>query len=106
MLTTETTTGVMLVWTRPHALERRLSLRRYVVPALVLSLLVGLAFIGFYNPAWSGLSSFNPLTHGISVLGHVDDLRPVHLLAPIAILLGFNAAVLALGALRARHLEV
>jgi ABC-2 type transport system permease protein len=77
-----------------------------LVSLVVLSLLVGLAFIGFYNPAWSGLSSFNPLTHGISVLGHVDDLRPVHLLAPIAVLLGFNAAVLALGALRARHLEV
>lgn len=77
-----------------------------LVSLLVLSLLVGMAFIGFYNPAWSGLSSFNPITQGISVLGHVDDLRPGHVLTPIAVLLGMNAAVLALGALRVRHLEV
>jgi ABC-2 type transport system permease protein len=77
-----------------------------LVSLLVLSLLVGLAFIGFYNPAWSGLSFFNPITQGISVLGHVDDLRPAHLLTPIAVLLGLNVAVLALGALRVRHLEV
>ncbi|PTL80884.1 ABC transporter permease [Vitiosangium sp. GDMCC 1.1324] len=77
-----------------------------LVSLLVLSLLVGLAFIGFYNPAWRGLSLFNPITQGISVLGHVEDLRPAHVLTPIAILLGINAAVLALGALRVRHLEV
>lgn len=77
-----------------------------LVSLLVLSMLVGLAFMGFYNPAWSGLSFFNPITQGISVLGHVDDLRPAHLLAPIAVLLGINVAVLALGALRVRHLEV
>jgi ABC-2 type transport system permease protein len=77
-----------------------------LVSLLVLSLLVSLAFVGFYNPAWSGLSFFNPITQGISVLGHVDDLSPGHLLTPIAVLLGINAAVLALGALRVRHLEV
>jgi ABC-2 type transport system permease protein len=77
-----------------------------LVSLLVLSLLVGLAFMGFYNPAWRELSLFNPITQGISVLAHVDDLRPGHVLAPIAVLLGINAAVLALGALRVRHLEV
>ncbi|HYO58540.1 ABC transporter permease subunit [Archangium sp.] len=77
-----------------------------LVSLLVLSLLVGLAFMGFYNPAWRELSFFNPITQGISVLGHVDDLRPGHVLAPIAVLLGINTVVLALGALRVRHLEV
>jgi ABC-2 type transport system permease protein len=77
-----------------------------LVSLLVLSLLVGMAFIGFYNPAWSGISLLNPITQGISVLGHVDELRPGHLLEPIAILLGMNVAVLALGALRVRQLEV
>ncbi|MFL5353170.1 ABC transporter permease subunit [Archangium sp.] len=77
-----------------------------LVSLLVLSLFVGMAFIGFYNPAWSGLSLLNPITQGISVLGHVEDLRPGHVLTPIAILLGMNVAVLALGALRVRHLEV
>lgn len=76
------------------------------VSFLVLSLLMGMSFIGFYNPAWSGYSGFNPITQGISVLGHVDDLRPGHVLMPIAILLGTNVAVLALGALRVRQLEV
>ncbi|WP_375773581.1 ABC transporter permease [Archangium gephyra] len=77
-----------------------------LVSLLMLSLLVGLAFIGFYNPAWSGLSAFNPLTQGISMLGHVEDPSPAHMVGPMAVLLGMNAVVLALGALRARHLEV
>lgn len=77
-----------------------------LVSLTVLSLLVGLAFMGFYNPAWRGASLFNPITQGISVLGHLEELRPGHLLVPIAVLLGMNAAVLALGALRVRHLEV
>jgi ABC-2 type transport system permease protein len=77
-----------------------------LVSLLVLMMLVGFAFMGFYNPAWRGISLFNPITQGISVLGHVDELRPGHLLQPIAILLGMNGAVLALGALRARQLEV
>ncbi|WP_257450327.1 ABC transporter permease [Archangium lipolyticum] len=77
-----------------------------LVSLLVLFLLVGLAFIGFYNPAWREASLFNPITQGISVLGHVDDLSPGHVLGPIAILLGMNVALLALGALRVRHLEV
>lgn len=77
-----------------------------LVSLTVLSLLVGMAFIGFYNPAWRGPSLFNPITQGISVLGHLEDLRPGHMLVPIASLLGMNAAVLALGALRVRYLEV
>ncbi|QRK06330.1 hypothetical protein JQX13_40520 [Archangium violaceum] len=91
--------ALMAVLIRKRALAGLVSL-------LVLSLLVGLAFMGFYNPAWSGLAFFNPITQGISVLGHVDDLRPGHVLLPIAVLMGMNAAVLALGALRVRHLEV
>jgi ABC-2 type transport system permease protein len=77
-----------------------------LVSLTALSLLVGLAFMGFYNPDWRGFSLFNPITQGISVLGHMEDLRPGHMLMPIATLLGMNAAVLALGALRVRHLEV
>lgn len=91
--------ALMAVLIRKRALAGLVSL-------LVLSLLVSLAFMGFYNPAWSGLSFFNPISQGISVLGHLDDLRPGHVLMPIAVLLGINAAVLALGALRVRHLEV
>ena len=77
-----------------------------LVSLLVLFMLVGGAFLGFYNPAWREASFFNPISQGISVLGHVDDLSPGHLMRPIAILLGIDVAVLALGALRVRHLEV
>jgi ABC-2 type transport system permease protein len=77
-----------------------------LVSLLVLFTFVGMAFVGFYNPAWRGISLVNPITQGISVLGHVDELRPRHLLEPIAILSGINAVVLALGALRVRKLEV
>jgi len=77
-----------------------------LVSLLTLMTLVGMAFMGFYNPAWQGISLLNPITQGISVLGHVDDLGPAHVLGPIGILLGINAVVLALGALRVRQLEV
>ena len=77
-----------------------------LVSLLVLFMLVGLAFMGFYNPAWRQASLFNPITQGVSVLGHVEDIRLRHLVEPIAILSGINALVLALGALRARQLEV
>lgn len=77
-----------------------------LVSLLLLFTFVGLAFLGFYNPAWREVSLFNPITQGISVLGHVEELRPRHLVEPIAILSGINAVVLALGALRVRSLEV
>jgi ABC-2 type transport system permease protein len=86
-------------------LIQRRSLAAFV-SLLVLFLFVGLAFLGFYNPAWREASLFNPITQGISVLGHVEDLRSRHLVEPIAILSGINGVMLALGALRARTLEV
>ncbi len=76
-----------------------------LVSMLLLFALVGFTFIGFYNPAWSGLASFNPITQGSSVLGHLEDLAPRHVLVPILLLTGLNAVLIALGALRVRHLE-
>jgi ABC-2 type transport system permease protein len=77
-----------------------------LVSLLVLFFLVGLAFMGFYNPAWSGLAFFNPITQGSSLLGHLEDVRPRHVLVPILLLTGLNAVLISLGALRVRHLEV
>lgn len=73
---------------------------------LLLSMLVGLSFIGFYNPAWSQAALLNPFAHGVAVLGHLGDLRLGHMLVPVAILTGCNVLLLALGAARVRNLEV
>lgn len=83
--------------------RRSLSL---LVSLLVLSMLVGFALIGFYNPAWSQAALLNPFTHGVAVLGHLGDLQPRHMLRPMAVLTVCNALLLALGAARVRNLEV
>lgn len=91
--------GAMAVWVR-----RRLP--AMLASMFVLLALVGTAFLGFYNPAWAGYVQVNPFSHAVSVLGHLDALRPADLLRPAALLIPTHAAVAALGALRVRRLEV
>jgi ABC-2 type transport system permease protein len=77
-----------------------------LVALLILSLLVGFALMGFYNPAWRVLSLLNPLTLGVQALGHLDALGPDHILPPMLALMAMTALTLALGALAARRVEV
>lgn len=72
---------------------------------LVLLMLIGAAFVGFYNPAWKTASLLNPMSLGVQALAHLDALAPAHVLLPIAALVGVIAATLGVGALLARRLE-
>lgn len=84
-------------------------IRRRAASALVgfavLNGLVGLALIGFYQPAWRGITMLNPITLGSRALGHLEDLRPAVVLGPMGALLCLTAATVALGARGMRRLE-
>ncbi len=72
-----------------------------LVSISALSLLVGLAFLGFYHPAYRGLSLLNPFFHGVVLIGGIDDYGPWDLARPIGALLLSNLAVAWIGRWRA-----
>lgn len=72
---------------------------------MILLVLVGSAFIGFYNPAWADYAAVNPFYHAVWLLGHIDDLTLAHVLRPIAILLALHAVVVAIGVAAVRRIE-
>lgn len=70
----------------------------------VLSLLVGLAFLGFYHPAYRAVSYLNPIFHGVELLGRVEDFGAWDVGRPIGVLIGFNVGVISIGRWRAAAL--
>ena len=76
-----------------------------LVSLLVLFVLMGSAFAGFYQPAWRTAALFNPFSLGVEVLAHLRALAPVHILAPMAALSALTLAAAAVGAAAARRLE-
>jgi ABC-2 type transport system permease protein len=68
---------------------------------VVLSLLVGAAFLGFYNPALRLLSYANPFFNGVVLIGSLSHYGLPDLLRPIAVLVGFNVTVAVFGRWRA-----
>ncbi len=72
---------------------------------LALFSLVGMAFIGFYNPAWAAAARVNPITLGVQALGHLDALGPGVLLPPMLALIAITALTIAAGAWSVRNME-
>ncbi len=72
---------------------------------MILMLLVGCAFIGFYNPAWADYVGFNPFYQAVWLLGHIDALTLAHVLRPLAILLVVHTVVTAVGVVAVRRVE-
>lgn len=72
---------------------------------VVLGLLVGMALIGFYQPAWGTVVLANPLTLGAQSLGHLGALGPAVLLPPMLALTVLTLVTIAVGARLARRLE-
>lgn len=68
---------------------------------VVIGLLVGFAFVGFYFPAFAWAASLNPFFHGVKLIGVVGHYSAWDVLGAIAILIGFNAVVAAIGTWRA-----
>ncbi len=73
---------------------------------LVLFSLVGLAFIGFYNPAWASIAMVNPISLGVQAINQLDALHVGVLLPPMLALIAYTAVTIGVGAVWARKLEV
>jgi ABC-2 type transport system permease protein len=80
-------------------LQRRLA--GMLASLTILSMLVGLAFLGFYNPAYRRVSLFNPISWGIVLIGQLEEFGVWDIGRPIAALLLFNAVAAWAGRWRA-----
>ncbi len=83
--------------------QHKLSAMLATVAAL--SLCVGLAFGGFYQPAWATWFALNPISQGISLIATAEHASVFAMAQPIAALIVMCAVTLGLGALRAGRLE-
>lgn len=72
---------------------------------VVLSLLVGSAFLGFYDSRFQTISLLNPFYHAIVLIGSIESLTWQDVVKPLLWLIGFNVAVIIIGARRAATLE-
>jgi ABC-2 type transport system permease protein len=75
-----------------------------LVSISVLGLLAGVAFLGFYYPAYRTVSYLNPFFDGIVLIGRINRFGIVNMLLPIALLVGFNSAFWLIGRYRAARL--
>lgn len=71
----------------------------------VLGLLVGLALVGFYQPAWRTLTLLNPIALGSLALGHLDHLGLSILAPPMLVLSVLSGLFIAIGAAAVRRME-
>ncbi|UQA57978.1 hypothetical protein [Polyangium aurulentum] len=76
-----------------------------LIGLFVLSTLAGLALVGFYQPAWRGVTLANPITLGALALGDLDNIGPALLVPPMIALLLLSAAAIAIGAAGVRRME-
>jgi ABC-2 type transport system permease protein len=76
-----------------------------LVALMLLGVMVGLALVGFYQPAWYTWTLANPLTLGALAMGHLGRLGPDILLPPMFALVVLSAATIAVGAWFARRVE-
>jgi ABC-2 type transport system permease protein len=83
--------------------QRRLN--AMVTATFLLFLLIGTAFLGFYNPHLLWLVQFNPFYHGVSIVTQIQDLSAWAVLQRILTLMMFNGVILGLGLWRAQILE-
>jgi ABC-2 type transport system permease protein len=68
---------------------------------VVVGMLVGFAFVGFYFPAIQWAMQLNPFFHGVKLIGLVGAYTAWDVLGAIAVLIGFNLVVAAIGRWRA-----
>ena len=97
------------IWATAFAAMIAVAVRRRVVAALVsiavLGLLVGLALVGYYQPAWQTLTQANPITLAASAMGHLGALDFSVLAPPMFVLAALTVMTMALGARLARDME-
>lgn len=76
-----------------------------LVALMLVGLLVGLALVGFYQPAWYTATLANPLTLGALAMRDLAGPRPATLIPPMLALVGMTAVTIAIGARFARRVE-
>ncbi len=75
-----------------------------LVSLSVLGVLVGLAFLGFYYPAYRAVSYLNPFFDGIVLIGSINQFGAADMLFPVALLIAFNMTFWLIGRYRAARL--
>lgn len=77
----------------------------FLLAIAILGTLVGVALIGFYQPAWKTISYLNPITLGSLSVGSVNSLDLSIIGPPIVALLAMTGVTLAVGAHFAARME-
>jgi ABC-2 type transport system permease protein len=76
-----------------------------LVGVLVLALLVGLALVGYYQPAWRTLSLSNPISLGAIGLGRFGAAGATSLAPAVLALVGLTLVAVAVGSRGAKRME-
>lgn len=76
-----------------------------LVGITTLGLLVGLALVGFYQPAWRSVTMLNPITLGALALADLDHLGLAVLVPPVLALCALSVVAIAAGAVGVRRME-
>lgn len=76
-----------------------------ITSLMFLFLLVGSAFIGFYNPKWLWAGYANPFYYGVALIAKLDNYGVWNVLQAVLILLVFNAVAVTAGVWRAGRLQ-
>lgn len=97
------------VWATAFTATIAMAVRRRLAAALVsiaaLGMLVGMALVGYYQPAWRSYTLLNPISLASYAMGHLGALDAFVLVVPMAVLLVLTAVTILLGARLARNLE-
>lgn len=89
------------VFAAAMAVYLRNKLSAMLITVITLSILVGCAFLGFYDPRFQTLSLLNPFYHAVVLIGAIDSVAPIDVLKPLTWLIGFNVTTAWIGARRA-----
>jgi len=95
------TFAVALSATIAQSFEKRLS--AFLGSMLAIMLLVGVAFVPFYDRDLWIVGALNPFYHAISVFGELDALTYTHILSRVFLLLGWNVVALGFGIRKIRE---
>lgn len=87
-----------------QSFERRRS--AFLASMLAIMLLVGLAFVPFYDHDLWVIGALNPFFHAISIFSELDHLTYGHVISRILLLLGWNVAAIGFGIHKVSKLEV
>jgi ABC-2 type transport system permease protein len=79
----------------------RHKLTAMLTTVMMLSIFVGCAFLGFYDPRFRIPSLLNPFYHAVVLIGSIDTVGPTDVMKPVLWLIGFNVVTAMVGARRA-----